>query len=124
MKRITVFDIFLTCFFVFLIIILLYFYFGKNDNGKSYLYIQSGKSEYYYSLEQDKILEIKGIHGVTKIKIEKGKFSFIESPCPNKECIKCGKISIAGIPVVCLPNRVSAYIVAEKKEVEFDGVSK
>jgi hypothetical protein len=124
MKKITIFDIILTIFFVSLIVLLLSNYFRNFNSEKSFLYIQSGKSEYYYSLDQDKTIEVQGEHGITKIKIENGKFSFTESACPNKECIKAGKISIPGISVVCLPNRVSAYIANEEKDAEFDGVAK
>jgi hypothetical protein len=124
MKKITLFDIILTASLILLTAILVYFYFKNVKQGEPYLYIQGGKSEYYYSMKEDKTVEIKGELGVTKIKIEKGKFYFTESPCSNKECIKSGKVFIPGVSVVCLPNRVSAYVVNENKDDGFDGVAR
>ncbi len=87
-------------------------------------YGETNNSKYIYSLYQKKDIEIKGEKGITHIIIDNGKFRFIESECPNKDCVKMGWISLPYYPVVCLPNKVSAYIVNEKDENQYDGISR
>ena len=124
MKKITPFDIIITSIFFITIIAFTTNYFFNNNRSNSTLLIQSENETYYYSLNQKKTVIIKGVIGDTIIKIDNGKFSFSESACSNKDCVKMGWISIANFPVVCLPNKVSAYIIKNKKTVEFDGLSR
>jgi hypothetical protein len=88
------------------------------------LYIETDKAKYFYSMDQEKTIYVNGFRGITKIMIAKGKFAFIESDCPNKDCIKAGWVSMPNMPVICLPNRVSAYIVIDEKENKFDGIAR
>ena len=39
------------------------------------------------------------------IKIAPGEIYFYSSPCKNKDCIKCGKLTKAGQCAVCLPQK-------------------
>lgn len=95
----------------------------KKNNSCSLL-VETKNSKYIYSIYQKKDIEIMGEKGKTHIIIDKGKFRFIESACPNKNCVKMGWISLPYYPVVCLPNKVSAYIVCEKEQNEYDGISR
>ena len=106
MKKITVFDICLLCFFIILIIFAFYT-FIKRSSENSQLYIKTAEDEYYYSLDQKKNIEIKGSVENTVIEIDNGRFRFYSSPCPNKDCVKMGWVSIPNYPVICLPNKVS-----------------
>lgn len=124
MKKITVLDIVITSIFLLLIIVFTANYFLKAGKNDSTLFIRSENETYYYSLNQKKTVIIKGAIGNTIIEIDNGKFSFSESACSNKDCIKMGWISMANFPVVCLPNKVSAYIIKNKKIAEFDGLSR
>ena len=124
MKKITAFDIIITSIFFIAIIAFTTNYLLHNNRSNSTLLIQSENETYYYSLNQKKTVIIKGVIGDTIIEIDNGKFSFSESACQNKDCVKMGWISIANFPVVCLPNKVSAYIIKSKDKIEYDGLSR
>ena len=41
-----------------------------------------------------------------------------KADCPDKLCVKQGKITKSGQSIICLPNRVSVYLTGEKAEVD------
>ncbi|MCD8326600.1 MAG: NusG domain II-containing protein [Lachnospiraceae bacterium] len=45
--------------------------------------------------------------------IEDGSVYMSEANCPNLNCIRQGKISEVGVPIVCLPHQVIVMIVEE-----------
>ena len=123
MKKITLFDILLTIILFSGIILIIFYNFFYKINSGSELFIESPDARYYYKLEGKKIIEIEGVIGKTLIEIDDRKFRFIESPCPHKDCIKMGWVSYPNYPVICLPNKVSAYIVSKKINNLYDGVT-
>lgn len=44
--------------------------------------------------------------------------AFIESDCPDKVCIRSGRLRLAGQFAACLPNRIMLKIVSEEKDRE------
>jgi hypothetical protein len=38
-----------------------------------------------------------------KILVEKNRISFVDADCPDKLCVKCGKLTHAGDTAVCVP---------------------
>ncbi|MEW6066834.1 MAG: NusG domain II-containing protein [Nitrospirota bacterium] len=68
----------------------------------------NGQPVYVLPLEKDRIVSVEGRIGRTVIEIKNHKVRLIESPCPNKLCIKQGWIDSGAI--VCLPNRVVVTI--------------
>lgn len=55
------------------------------------------------------------------IEIKDGSAAFAHSDCPDKICIKTGKLSISGQTAVCLPNKLS-IVVKSKKGNDVDAV--
>lgn len=51
--------------------------------------------------------------------LEKDGVSFLESDCPDRLCIKRGKLKRKGDTMACVPEKVVAVIKSEKKE-DFD----
>jgi len=51
--------------------------------------------------------------GDTVIAVKDGAIAFIESDCPNQECIHAGWLRIPGATAACLPNRVSITLTGE-----------
>ena len=47
-----------------------------------------------------------------------GSIAFIESNCPDKVCIRSGRLKYAGQFAACLPNRILLKIVSNDKERE------
>lgn len=56
----------------------------------------------------------------TVINIDGKSVIFKESNCPDKTCIRTGKLDSAGDSSACVPNRVSVYIKGEKSQDDID----
>lgn len=63
-------------------------------------------------------------NGYMELVVEDGKAWVSEETvvCPDRICIKTGKISRPGESIVCLPNRVIIYIEGSSQD-EIDGIS-
>lgn len=82
----------------------------------------------YQSIPMDKGMKPQDIH----IELENGKYidfridengAYVTDViCPDKVCQKTGVVDKVGQNIVCLPNKVIAYVEG-KAEVEIDGVS-
>lgn len=53
--------------------------------------------------------------GDVEITVEDGAIAFIESDCPNKECIHAGWLRMPGATAACLPNRISITLTGESE---------
>ena len=99
---------------------------ASNDDGNKTVVVSiDGKKEAEYPLNKDETYLIYGSHlGTNKLVIKDGEAYIEEASCPDKQCMKQGKISKAGEMLVCLPNRVVIKIVdANEEEPIIDGVS-
>ena len=47
-----------------------------------------------------------------------GSIAFSESDCPDKVCIRSGRLTIAGQFAACLPNRILLKIIADDQDHE------
>ena len=65
-----------------------------------------------YPLAESRTVRVEGPLGVTTIRIEKNAVRVIDSPCPQKLCIRRGGISGSGHWNACLPNQVFLEISA------------
>lgn len=89
----------------------------KNFSQKgSVVKVNADGKHYEYSAKQDGIYKVGGPLGITTFEIKDGKVRIIDSPCPNKTCVKQGWHS----PLVCLPNNV---IITLEEEGEFDAIA-
>lgn len=98
----------------------------SSDTGNKKVVVSvDGKKMAEYPLEKDATYELSGSHlGTNTLVIKSGKAYISEANCPDKQCMKQGKISRTGEMLVCLPNRVVVKIVDSKKnEPVIDGVS-
>ncbi|MCD8068640.1 MAG: NusG domain II-containing protein [Lachnospiraceae bacterium] len=57
-------------------------------------------------------VEREGMRNV--IVIEDGSVYMSEADCPNQNCVRQGRISEVGVPIVCLPHQVIVMIVTEQ----------
>ncbi len=67
-----------------------------------------------YSLNQERLIEVPGPLGVTRIVIHQHQARIQSSPCRNQYCVHQGWLSHAGQVAVCLPNRIALELVGEK----------
>ena len=87
---------------------------GATDGRYASLYV-SGEKRYTLDLTKEKILEIEGERGVSKLEIAEGKVRFIESPCSTHFCIRSGWLKpIIGV-IACLPNGISLHLSHHNK---------
>lgn len=56
--------------------------------------------------------------GTNVICIESGGVYMKSASCPDRLCVKRGKIKRAGQSIVCLPNRITVEIEGKKSEVD------
>jgi hypothetical protein len=111
------------------VIIIASIFFGINkynekmaENDVLYVEINvDGKLYKRVNLQAKEEIVING-HGTNTIKVDSGTVEMTHSDCPDKVCVKTGKISRVGRSIVCLPNKVYVEIVG-KKEGEVDAVS-
>ena len=75
-----------------------------------------------FPLDADRILEVEGPLGITRIVVKDGEVWVEDSPCREKICIKMGHKKRVGEQVVCIPNRVLVEVVGESERV--DGVTR
>ena len=74
-----------------------------------------------YSLGKDgKYPIIK--NGKNILIISDGKAYINEADCPDKLCVKQGKISRVGRNLICLPNKVVIEVLSEDDETKVDAV--
>ena len=78
-----------------------------NDGNKTVVISIDGEKKSEYPLKEDGVYLLEGSHlGTNKLVIKDGEAYIEEASCPDKQCVKQGKISKAGEMLVCLPNRV------------------
>ena len=67
----------------------------------------SKKEDYIFSLQQNE-------HVLIQV-FSDGSIAFKESDCPDKICIKSGKLRMVGESAACLPNKIVIKIVSGEK---------
>ena len=122
MKSIRFKHLLLGDYFVVLLGLLLVVYLFKtlwHSEHAAKLQIRQGDQVFAtLSLNQDRVVEIKGPLGVSKIEIKQGKARFLSSPCANQYCVHQGWLNRAGQAAICLPNRVTLELLGGKKSYD------
>lgn len=108
-KLITKKDLILL-FFVLIAGIIGVIFINSADKGKSATIIVDGKTQETISLDESFQKEINGV----SVCCENGEIYVKDSVCPDKVCIRSGKISKSGESIICAPNRVAIKIDDEK----------
>ncbi len=80
----------------------------------------NGKTTEQIDLTQDKEFEIKTEHGKNTVLVKDGKVYMQEATCPDKLCVRHGKLQNKYDAIVCLPNKV---IIEYKNTADIDAVS-
>ena len=79
-----------------------------RPKGKTVEIISGGKviQTIDLSREPDREITVEYEGRVNVIAIEDGDIYMKDAHCPDHTCIKTGKLSSAGVPIVCLPNHL------------------
>lgn len=67
-----------------------------------------------YSLKVDGEWDLNG--GTNHLVIRGGEAWLSEANCPDKLCVKQGKVKLGGQTVVCLPNKLTVRIISDDEE--------
>ncbi len=87
--------------------------YGMADNTL-YVHIKSESKEWIIPLNTDRMVEVSGPIGITRVWINNGSVRIVDSPCKNKICVRSGAIYRVGQWVACLPNRVMVSVEGKK----------
>ncbi|GBE01179.1 hypothetical protein BMS3Abin08_00604 [bacterium BMS3Abin08] len=80
--------------------------------GETVIVEVNGKIVYKLALSEDRIVDVKGPIGITKVEVKDGRVRVLYSPCPEKIGMKQGWIR-RGV-IICVPNRVVVSIKGGK----------
>lgn len=69
-----------------------------------------------YSLRESREVEISTPKGENKLVIENGYVCVKEADCPDKICVRQGKISRQGQTIICLPHNLVVTITGGEDE--------
>lgn len=87
----------------------------KGSGGHSAVAVIRVDGEIYKKINLDTVavaydMEIKTEFGYNKLHIEHDGISVTEADCRDHICMNQGKVSQAGVPIVCLPHRLTIEI--------------
>ena len=93
-----------------------------GEGAQAVVYVDGVRTE-AFDLSRDTEYEIAGVDGHNALVIEDGGAYLSDADCPDKLCVKMGRISKEGESIICLPHRVVVEIEGGK-ENEVDVVVK
>lgn len=93
----------------------LWFYWQPSSAGIAVVE-KEGREVYRIDLGKQSSTQILNIGGKmnVQLKVQPGAIFFYQSDCPDKVCIRTGKLTKPGQTAVCLPGRVSVKIISGK----------
>lgn len=83
---------------------------NSADKGKSAEIIVDGETKEIISLEENFQKQVNGV----VVCCENDEVYIKESDCPDKVCMRSGRISKSGESIICAPNRVAIKINGKK----------
>ena len=108
-KKKIIFDTILVLTLLVISLSALYFVFSNRNIGSTVRVSVDGETVAEYSLYKDGEYSLNG--GTNVLKIEDGRAYMIFADCPDKTCVRKGKIYYIGDDITCLPNRVRVEIL-------------
>lgn len=76
-----------------------------------------GKIQNVYPLDEDGEYRIETDAFINTIQIKDGMVFMKEANCPDKLCVKQGKITKDGQSIICLPHRMVVRVVSEQEDI-------
>lgn len=83
--------------------------------------VLSAKRVVYAGPLGEKLLRVPSPHGEVTVRLDNSGAVVLDSPCPDRLCVKQGRLSRCG-SIVCLPEQVAVIIEGARKEDEPDAV--
>lgn len=101
-------DLALVTFFLLLAGVLFIVLRMNQDEGTGVIIRVDGQEVARYSFSQEGRYELNG--GTNILMIEDGNAWLTDADCPDKLCVRQGKISVSGQVITCLPNRLTVTV--------------
>ena len=96
---------------------LLYLFFGPGGDSGAWAVVRvDGEEEARYSLRENGIYPLNG--GTNTLVIEDGAAWLCDADCPDKLCVRQGKIKYSGQCITCLPNRLTVTLEGAETCIE------
>ena len=108
-------DVSVIAFFL-MVSLLLFLFLRGGKEGSEVRVMVEGKEIGVYSLSKDREYSLNG--GTNTLIIKDGKAYMTDADCPDKLCVRQGKISRNGETITCLPNKLTVTVIDEKGEVD------
>lgn len=108
-------DVLVIVFFL-VVSLLLFLLIGKRKEGSEVRVMVEGKEIGVYSLSRDGEFSLNG--GTNTLIIKDGKAYMADADCPDKLCVRQGKIHRNGETITCLPNKLIVTVIDEEGEVD------
>ena len=108
-------DVLVIVFFL-VVSLLLFLLIGKRKEGSEVRVMVEGKEIGVYSLSRDGEFSLNG--GTNSLIIKDGKAYMADADCPDKLCVRQGKIHRNGETITCLPNKLTVTVIDEEGEVD------
>ena len=92
-----------------------FFMLQKNaEAGALVRIVSDGELICEHPLDTDREYTVSTDHGYNIICIENGQVYVKDADCPNKDCMRYGKISNEGQMIICLPHRLVVSILSDE----------
>ncbi len=89
---------------------------ARGAPGKRAVIWVEGKRVAVLPLDQPTRLSVTGNRGTTIIEVDHKGVHIIDSPCPNKTCIRMGYARRNGQMLICAPNHVAVRIESDESD--------
>lgn len=100
---------------------------SKRIEGNQVVITIDGAVYGSYPLDRNKEVEIETENGCNIVKIEDGKVYMEDADCPDRYCVKQGKISHSKETLICLPHKLAVEVVfleSESEQEKIDVIAK
>ncbi|MBP3623474.1 MAG: NusG domain II-containing protein [Oscillospiraceae bacterium] len=115
-KRKPVFDLILIGGLLLLALVCYLLFAGSKSDGNVAVVCVNGVETERYPLYQNGRYPLNG--GSNILIIENGVAWLEDADCPDKLCVRQGKVHLDGQVITCLPNKLTVTIRADNSEVE------
>lgn len=97
---------------------------GQGSEANAAEISADGKLVEHIILEkaQQKEYTVQGPLGKTIIQVQDGEARIIDSPCPDKLCVRMGWVRAKGQSAICVPNRILLRVVSDDNN-KIDSIS-
>ena len=101
-----------------------FFLLGALPQGERVLVERDGRLLFSAPLAENRVVDLEGPLGRTRLEIRDGRARILASPCPTKACIGMGAITRRGELLACVPNELLVRIAGEGGGADHDLLSR